>query len=282
MKRCFLKHILQAGRKRDPEAPTPRGRMATDFTVQSVLVTGSSKGIGLGLVKQFLMLPTPPQWVFATTNQDMDGPKNKEVKELASLHQNLVLLHLDVTDLKSIKAAVEQVQKYVGECGLNLLMNNAGIHLESTLETENAKDMAAEYAINTVGPLQVSQAFLPLLKMAAQRSPQEGLSCSKAAIINTSSAGGSIEVVLLWNVMPDVGYRCSKAALNMLTKCQSLAYPDYGILCVCIHPGWVKTRRMDADLTVEESTRGIMNVLSTLSEEDNGTFVDWEGRRVPW
>ncbi|XP_061450324.1 uncharacterized protein LOC133369257 isoform X2 [Rhineura floridana] len=229
MKRCFLKHILQAGRKRDPEAPTPRGRMATDFTVQSVLVTGSSKGIGLGLVKQFLMLPTPPQWVFATTNQDMDGPKNKEVKELASLHQNLVLLHLDVTDLKSIKAAVEQVQKYVGECGLNLLMNNAGIHLESTLETENAKDMAAEYAINTVGPLQVSQ-----------------------------------------------------AALNMLTKCQSLAYPDYGILCVCIHPGWVKTRRMDADLTVEESTRGIMNVLSTLSEEDNGTFVDWEGRRVPW
>nr|XP_028595590.1 uncharacterized protein LOC114602028 [Podarcis muralis] len=257
--------------------------MATDFPVQSVLVTGSNSGIGLGLVKQFLRLPTPPQWVFATT-LDLDGPKSKEIKELACQHQNLVVLQLDVTDLQSIKAAVEQVQRCVGECGLNLLMNNAGVISGNDLEKENAKDMADVYAVNTIGPLQVSQAFLPLLKMAAQRYPQEGLSCCKAAIINTSSAAGSMEVMLAWERKMTVAYRCSKAALNMLTKCQSLTYPAYGILCVCIHPGWVKTQlnSVSADLTVEESTRGIIHVLSTLSEVDNGTFVDWEGRRVPW
>ncbi|XP_062997079.1 C-signal-like [Elgaria multicarinata webbii] len=252
-----------------------------DFTVDSIMVTGSSSGIGLGLVKQFLKLPTPPQWIFAAVH-DRDEEKNREINNLVSQNSNLVLLYLDVTDRKSIVAAAEEVQKYVGGSGLTLLMNNAGLMFNTTLQDETAKEMAAEYAVNTIGPLQVSQVFLPLLKMAAERSPQEGLSCSKAAIINTSSSGGSFELMGQFNRLQNIGYRCSKTALNMLTRCQSLVYKTFGILCISIHPGWVKTRDPEADLTVEESTQGIMNVLSRLSEEDNGTFVDWEGRRVPW
>ncbi|XP_077165602.1 uncharacterized protein LOC143823321 isoform X3 [Paroedura picta] len=214
--------------------------MAAEFKVHSVLVTGSNRGLGLSLVKRFLGLPTPPQWVFATTLKT-DGAKCKALNELKSQHQNLVVLRLDVTDLESIRKAVEQVQGYVGGSELTLLVNNAALRLDGDLETESAEHMAASYAVNTIGPHQVSQAFLPLLKTAAQRSPQQGLSCSKAAVVNISSAGGSIELMMLWEKMQRVGYRCSKAALNMLTKCQSLVYQGYGILCVCIHPGWVKT-----------------------------------------
>uniref|UniRef100_A0A8D2IPV4 C-factor n=1 Tax=Varanus komodoensis TaxID=61221 RepID=A0A8D2IPV4_VARKO len=245
-----------------------RGR----FILHSVLVTGSSSGIGLGLVKQFLTLPIPPRWVFATS-REMDGPKCKSV-----------CCPADVTDLKSIRAAVEEVRKHVGERGLTLLVNGAGIMFFSSLQTENAKDMVAEYTVNTVGPLQVSQvsAFLPLLKMAAKRSLQEGLSCSKAAIVNLSSNGGSIELMPKWDKTQNVGYRCSKAALNMLTKCQSMEYPNYGILCVSVYPGFVRTKLTMGDLSVEESVQEIINVLSTLSEVDNGTFIDWEGRRLPW
>ncbi|KAM6430559.1 C-signal-like [Liasis olivaceus] len=254
---------------------------SVDFSVFSVLVTGSDRGIGLGLVKRFLMLPCPPKWIFATT-LDLEGEETKAVKELASKHPNLVVLQLDVTNLESIEAARKEVQKCVGESGLTLLINNAGIWFFNNLETENAKDMMKVYSVNTIGPLQMSQAFLPLLKKAAQQSPRQGLSCSKAAIINTSSSAGSFEVMLLWDKWKVIGYRCSKAALNMLTKCQSLEYPSNGILSVCIHPGWVRTSFKDADLSVEESTQGIMTVLSMLSEEDNGTFVDWLGRQVPW
>ncbi|KAF7242824.1 BTB/POZ domain-containing protein KCTD19 [Varanus komodoensis] len=122
--------------------------------------------------------------------------------------------------------------------------------------------------------------FLPLLKKAAQASPEEGLSCSKAAIINISSDFASIEKMPGWYLAKVISYRCSKAAtaaaeagcllalsllvwsiilmhthcvtsthgtsrpqtaVNMLTRCQSLEYKKFGVLSMSIHPGWVKT-----------------------------------------
>ncbi|XP_032626221.1 C-signal-like [Chelonoidis abingdonii] len=144
--------------------------------------------------------------------------------------------------------------------------------------------MSLVYTTNVTGPLLVSQAFLPLLKKAAQGSNQKGLSCSKAAIVNMSSEGGSIQNVFIWHLGQAIAYRCSKAALNMLTKCQSLGYGGDGILSIAVHPGWVQTDMgsFTAPLTVDASVRGILNVLPTLSEKDNGAFMSWEGKVLPW
>lgn len=54
------------------------------------------------------------------------------------------------------------------------------------------------------------QVFLPLLKKAAQGSPGSALSCSRAAIINMSSSGGSIVEVTLFDMAQLISYRCSK------------------------------------------------------------------------
>ncbi|XP_065423846.1 C-signal-like [Chrysemys picta bellii] len=254
-----------------------------EFNVGSVLVTGSNRGIGLGLVKQFLELPNPPEWIFATT-RELDGSQSKEVMELALKHPNLVVLQLDVTDPNSIKAAVQRVEEHVQGHGLNLLINNAGIIRFTTMENENAETMELIYLTNTVGPLLVSQEFLPLLKKAAQQSTQTGLSCSKAAIVNMSSIAGSIEVVPMWELWQTPSYRCSKAALNMITRCQSLEYKNCGILCTSIHPGWVKTRMgtEKAPQTVEQTTQAILKMLSMFSEKENGSFVGWDGQIYPW
>uniref|UniRef100_A0A8C8SSV6 C-factor-like n=1 Tax=Pelusios castaneus TaxID=367368 RepID=A0A8C8SSV6_9SAUR len=147
--------------------------------------------------------------------------------------------------------------------------------------------MSMVYTTNVTGPLLVSQVFLPLLKKAAQGCPQKGMSCSKAAIVNISSEAGSIQNVLIWNMGQFISYRCSKAALNMLTKCQSLVYGNDGILSVAVHPGWVQTDMgnsisPEAPLTVVASAQGILTMLPTLSEKDNGAFVSWEGKVVPW
>ncbi|KAL9839372.1 C-signal-like isoform 1-T1 [Geothlypis trichas] len=254
--------------------------------VRSVLVTGANRGIGLGFVQHFLRMPNPPQWIFAGC-RDPKGQRAQELQNLASKHPNIIIIPLEVSDPASIKAAAAKVGEHLGGSGLNLLVNNAGMLKAKSLDNEMLQDMTETYTTNTAGPMLIGQAFLPLLKKAAQGSPGSGLSCSKAAIVNISSLAGSIVSPFLWELAQVVSYRCSKAALNMLSKCQSLAYKEHGILCVALHPGWVLTDMGSAvghgpPVTVDDSVQGMLKVLSSLSEKDTGTFLDWEGNIVPW
>ncbi|KAI1235481.1 hypothetical protein IHE44_0002350, partial [Lamprotornis superbus] len=263
------------------------------LSVGSVLLTGCDGRLGLGLLKGLLEQPSPPRHIFAAC---LD-PQGKAVNEVALGFPNVMILPLascqgcghqpvpkpscplaDVTDPNSIKAAVRKVQEELGSAGLNLLINNTSTTRRSTLATETAENMSLVYTTNTIGPLQTSQAFLPLLKKAAEAEGQHEISCSRAAIINISSILGSIEIAEAWEERQDICYRCSKvpplrgwgriwespplgfppplamalpdhdgkegnlssqAALNMLTKCLALEYGSSGILCVSVDPGHV-------------------------------------------
>ncbi|NXY92316.1 GSFK dehydrogenase, partial [Alcedo cyanopectus] len=154
----------------------------------------------------------------------------------------LLFLLADVANPSAITDAAKVVEGKLNGMGLNLLINNAGLYSPTaSLETVDAEEMIRSYKTNAVGPLLMAQAFLPLLKKAARESTEKGLSCSKAAIINISTVMGSIEKTTESFFHPVIPYRCSKAALNMLTKCQALTYREAEILCVALHPGWVKT-----------------------------------------
>ncbi|XP_020667117.2 C-signal isoform X1 [Pogona vitticeps] len=250
---------------------------------RSVLVTGANRGIGLELVRQLLSSPDPPQHLFVCSRQP-DGQRGQELRTLISNHPNVTMVKLDVTDPTTIKEAATYVEGHLKGTGLNVLINNAAIFTDLSLEAAHPEDMLNEYKTNVIGPLLVSQAFLPLLKMAAKGGSQKGLSCSRAAIINISSSMGSVELVSHTYIKPAVPYRCSKAALNMLTKCQSLSYKEDGILCSAVHPGWVKTDMgtQAADLTVDDSVRGILSVLSKLDDRHSGILVNWKGEKLPW
>ncbi|NWT85881.1 GSFK dehydrogenase, partial [Lanius ludovicianus] len=215
--------------------------------VRSLLVTGANRGLGLGFVQHFLRMPKPPQWIFATCRDPKGQRAQMEWHGLRGLHHGdggsdlPCVGSAEVANPASIKAAAAKVGEHLGGSGLNLLINNAGMVKLNSLDTETSEDMTETYTTNTIGPLLMGQAFLPLLKKAAQGSPGSGLSCSKAAIVNMSSIGGSIASSFGWDMMQVTSYRCSKAALNMLSKCQSLAYREHGVLCVALHPGWVQT-----------------------------------------
>jgi NAD(P)-dependent dehydrogenase (short-subunit alcohol dehydrogenase family) len=57
-----------------------------------------------------------------------------------------------------------------------------------------------------------------------------------------------------------------------------------GFICVAMHPGWVKTRMggPDADIDVERSVSGLLDVIAGLGSEDNGLFYDYQGEAIPW
>ncbi|XP_070616441.1 C-signal-like [Erythrolamprus reginae] len=251
----------------------------------SILVTGSNRGLGLELVKQLVDKSNPPKWIFATC-RDPAGPRSQDLKNLAAEHPQIVIIALDTADPSSVTAATAKVAECLKGAGLNLLVNNAGIANVSSLETETPENMAETYRTNVIGSMVVAQAFLPLLRKAAQESPMKGMSCSKAAIINISSEAGSITNVLLWHLSHIIAYRCSKSALNMLSKCQSLHLAKDEILCIALHPGWVQTdmgnKMGKGPLTMEQSLQAILETLGRLSEENTGTFVNWEGDPVPW
>ncbi|NXV81695.1 H17B6 dehydrogenase, partial [Atlantisia rogersi] len=265
------------------------GRMDT-LGLGSVLLTGCDGGLGLSLLKGFLEQPSPPQHLFAAC---LD-PNGKVLGSSQHVLQHPATVTIpptkpscplaDVTDPNSIKAAAGKVRERVGSAGLNLLINNAGTTRHSTLATETPENMTLVYTTNTIGPLQMSQAFLPLLKEAAEAEEQSGMSCRRAAIVNISSILGSIQVVEAWEERQDVCYRCSKAALNMLTKCLALEYGGSGILCVAVDPGCVTPPLGQGvgPVTLEESVQGILRLLARLSAPSNGTFWDWRGQRLPW
>ncbi|XP_025030026.1 uncharacterized protein LOC103061394 isoform X1 [Python bivittatus] len=270
----------------------------------SVLVTGSNRGIGLELVKQLARKSNPPEWIFATC-RDPEGPHAQDLKNLAAKYKEIVIIPLNITDPSSIRSAVTMVTEKLSGTGLNLLINNAGISkFSAKLEFEAPEDMAEVYKTNVIGPMMISQAFLPLLRKASEESSEKGMSCSKASIVNMSSHAGSITDVYLWELAQVASYRCSKtrprnhkgttknqgspksnvAALNMLTRCQSLAFSEVEILCVAVHPGWVQTTMGGsmAEITVDSSVQAILNLLAHLSEKDSGAFLNWEGKILPW
>ncbi|XP_070537613.1 C-signal-like [Ptychodera flava] len=188
---------------------------------------------------------------------------------------------MDIRDTSSIDSAAKQVEARLGESGLNLLINNAGIlTLEQKLEDVTAEGMRRQFETNCIGPTMVIKRFVPLLRRASQSFSDDRMSTSRAAIVNISSGLGSLE-----DNRPrvDLGYRCSKVALNMVTKNMSVMLKADHILSVAINPGWVRTDMggPGADLSPEESVEGMINVMATRTNEHSGYCYTHKGDLIP-
>ncbi|KTF75164.1 hypothetical protein cypCar_00042131 [Cyprinus carpio] len=112
-----------------------------------------------------------------------------------------------------------------------------------------------------------------------------GCPTCRSAIINVSTLLSSITTCPEnFSVSPMYPYRVSKAALNMLTRCLAEDLKKDGILVMSLHPGWVQTEMggPKAPLTTAESISGMMKVITSLTEKDTGTLLDWEGKNIPW
>merc|ERR1719312_718838 len=89
--------------------------------------------------------------------------------------------------------AVKKVGNVVGDEGLNLLINNAGLLPQNRdLQVVTPQDMRDAFETNCIAPLFLSKAFLPLLEKAAANKSDAGMGVSKAAIVQMSTAVASI------------------------------------------------------------------------------------------
>lgn len=228
----------------------------------TVLVTGSSRGIGLGLVKE---LASRGWHVFAGAR---DPGSAHDLRHAAAEEGRgtIDILELDVRSDDSVRAAVEAAS--ARRRSLDVLVNNAGVFPEEgdePLEKLPLECFEEAFAVNVVGVARVTRAFLPMLSRAV-----------RPRVVNISSLAGSI------GGKEDSRHYCysaSKAALNMLTRAMAAELRPRGITVVTVTPGWVKTDMggPQAPLTVGESSGSLAAMIDRLGEGDAGRFLDREG-----
>jgi len=243
----------------------------------SVVVTGGNRGIGLELVRQ-LAASHAADHVFATCRNTNDC---QDLKDLQKKHSNVHILQLEVCDEASYGRLVKEVEDVVKDSGLNLLINNAGILKWNKLTDVKKDHLVEHFNTNCVAPLQISRAFLPLLRAAGAKSTDSKMSWRRAAIVNITSKMGSLE-----DNTSGAGYsyRASKAALNMVTRSLGTDLRPEHILAVALEPGWVKTDMgtQRANTSVEQCVGDILSTLPKLSDEQTATYVSRTGKPVPW
>ncbi|XDV13780.1 hypothetical protein PO909_002116 [Leuciscus waleckii] len=256
--------------------------MAT-LKVCSALVTGANRGLGLEIVKQ--LLEARCSQIFAAC-RDPDGTNSEALRELAKKHPGVVtIVKLDVADPCSIKESAKKVGSLLGKNGLNLIINNAAVLPQKSMWSTTVEDMIQAFNTNVMGPLFVIREYLPYLRAAAKASGKPGMSCDKAAVINMSTNSSSMSLVASdTEPFPLFPYSISKAGLNMLTVYTARDLKADEILCISIHPGYVKTDMGGdkASIDTRTSVEGMMRVFGSLTENQHGGFMDYTGKTMPW
>jgi len=219
-----------------------------------VLVTGANKGIGFEICRQ---LAEKGWTVILTARNQERGMRAVEQLKRSDL---LVDFHLlDVTDPKAIHPLKDDLDKKYGR--LDVLINNAGIFIDDEMDTLNVDmdTVRKTFETNLIGPFQVSQVMLPLLKKS-----------DDGRIINISS--GLAQLHDAGSGYPS--YSMSKTALNMQTVKMAADLRGRKIKVNTVCPGWVRTDMggQEAPRSVEKGAETAV-WLATASKTPNGKFM---------
>lgn len=231
--------------------------------MQSVFITGANRGIGLGFVEYYLN----NGWqVFASCRK---AKHTRALEEQFSKHnENLCILQLNLKEEESIALCAKQLKRL--DAKLDLVINNAGNANDQKFGEWTQAAFLDTYTINAVGPALLIQALFKLLT-------------PKAKIIQISSGLASNAV----NVNPQgpfEAYSMSKAAINILSSRLADKHQDLGLLFCALSPGWVQTDMggPDATSTVEAAVSTMATTIDSLTEKQNGGFLDFDGTQMKW
>jgi len=221
-----------------------------------IVITGSNRGIGLELARQY-----------AERGDLVTAVCRRSSAELDALGVR-VIDGIDVTEEQGVARLRTQLEHADSDPStIDVLINNAGILSSDTLDTIDFEDMLEQYRVNTLGPLRVTLGLKDLI-------PSGG----KLAIV--SSRVGSIADNGSGN---NYGYRASKTAVNQIgTNLKHDLLPE-GIAVALLHPGLVATGMTGGrGIAAEDAARGLIERIDELSLDNSGSFWHAEGHILPW
>jgi NAD(P)-dependent dehydrogenase (short-subunit alcohol dehydrogenase family) len=227
---------------------------------RTVLLLGASRGIGLGLVDEYL----DRGWrVIATQRSRSSAPALAD--RVKTANGALTVLRADINRPEDLVALSQQLSNVT----LDLLFVVAGI-------SDDPNQTIGQISTEEFNHLMVTNALSPmraLKQLARYVRPEGSLAVMTSALgsISENTTGGY------------EAYRASKAALNMLLRSYAArAGGDRSILALM--PGWVKTDMggPDAPVEVKDSTAGLADTIAKHAGQPGLVFVDYQGNTIAW
>jgi NAD(P)-dependent dehydrogenase (short-subunit alcohol dehydrogenase family) len=226
--------------------------VATPF--RTVLIVGASRGIGLGLAREF-----------AARGAGVIATHRGATPPAALAASGLRLETVDTTRPDEIAALAHRL----AGVRLDLLMVNAGISLghNDILPGVEGETFARLMLTNALGPLRCIEALADLV---AADGVIAAMSSGLGSVANNSSGG--------WEA-----YRASKAALNTMLRSFAVRRGE-GRTVLAVAPGWVRTDMggPNATFSVEESARGMADAIAARRGRPGSAFIDHQGRELAW
>lgn len=228
-----------------------------------VVVTGANRGLGLGLVREFL----GRGWAVAAACRNTATAT--ALHALQPQHgEQLLVAECDVASGESVEQMARAVSAW--KPSVDILINNAGVLLdgEERLSDVSTEVMAKAFDVNVLGPLRVTQALLPFVRKGREKK-----------IVYVSSKMGS---VALNTAGKSYSYRVSKSALTMLSKNVAVELRPEGIISLALHPGWAQTDMggHTAAVPVDVSVQGMVQVVFSATMEQSGKLIDYLGNEL--
>lgn len=218
----------------------------------NALITGANRGIGLELCRQ---LSQRSYAVTALCRQASPALKALPVN---------IREDFDVSDEQGVNSYARELEVN----SIDLLINNAGIWRDESLENMNLATIREQMEVNAIAPLHISQSLLSSFRKGAKII----MITSQMASIADNTSGDRY------------GYRMSKTALNMATSCLAVDLKPREIAVACIHPGYVSTDMTNhmGPIAPAEAVQGILSWVDKLNLENSGSFWHANGDSLPW
>jgi len=229
---------------------------------ETILITGSNRGIGLELVHQY----AEQGWQVLACCRRPD--QATALNRLGEQFPDITTYALDVAQQDQVQKLAARLQ----DCPIDILFNNAGIYGPDDAIFGNTDEAGWLECLHTnvIAPMKMMEAFLA--HVAASKHKLIAAMSSKMGSMADNGSGGSYI------------YRSSKAALNAVMKSAAIDLAPRGVKVAILHPGWVQTDMggPNAEITVAESVGRMREILATITAENSGTFFDIDGSTIPW
>ncbi|MCK6262135.1 SDR family NAD(P)-dependent oxidoreductase [Vibrio sp. ZSDE26] len=239
----------------------------------NISIIGSTGTIGSALTHQLAQL-YPSSHISAFSRKNLDGDNQNHPKHSNVRPYNIEYVEESIKEAAYIASHENKLDLIVVTTGV---LHSEGIKPEKSLKDLSAANLQHIYEANTILPTLIAKHFIPCLNRN-RRSCFAVLSARVGSISDNHSGG--------W-----YSYRASKAALNMIIKTASIetrrTHPESVI--VGLHPGTVDSqlskpfqRNVPKDklFTAQHSARCLINVLNTLSPNQSGKIIAWDGKEI--